>query len=60
MSDKVEVFAEVLKAYGVDRFRVWTCTCGQKNRVDAAKVVCLASRVKCGKCGEFLKAPRHD
>lgn len=54
--DKTETFAQAMAEHGVERMRIWTCTCGQKNRVDAAKVLGLASRVKCERCGEFLKA----
>ena len=56
MSDVLEL-AAAMDRHGIDRFRIWTCACGQKNRIDAIKVIALASRVKCGKCGEFLKAP---
>ena len=57
---KVGFFAEKMAAVGFDRFRIWTCACGQKNRVDAAKVIGLASQAWCGKCGSVLKAPHVD
>lgn len=55
-------FNEMLREYGVDMNRIWTCQCGQKNRVDTAKIVTSAARAKCGKCGSVLKyeEPKAD
>lgn len=54
----VDLVARAIEMNGkIERFRVWACSCGQRNRVDVAKVVGWGSQVKCGKCGEIVKAP---
>jgi len=53
----IDIVARAMAKNGVARFRIWTCSCGQKNRVDAAKVVGLAAQVKCGKCSAIVKHP---
>lgn len=46
----------LLAKHGVEQIRVLTCEgCGQKNRVDLARVLAEEVVPRCGKCGAFLR-----
>ena len=55
-----EKLAAVLLVSGIQRHRVWECACGQKNRVDVARVIAEADRPICGRCRAALTQRAED
>lgn len=55
-----EMLARALMMSGIERHRIWTCHCGQKIRVDVARLVVDASRVRCGSCRCVLPDRARD
>jgi hypothetical protein len=60
MVNYTEMLARALMMSGVERYRVWTCHCGQKIRVDVARLVADATRVRCGACKCVLPDRARD
>jgi len=46
------------RALGDDRFGIYICPCGQKNRVDMVKAVFTAAL--CGRCKKEIPRPRAE
>lgn len=55
-----EKLALALLVSGIQRHRVWECTCGQKNRVDVARVIAEAERPLCGRSRATLTQRAED
>lgn len=54
-----DYMARAMRMNGVMPTVIWSCpSCGQKNRVDKAKVFGLAARPICGRCRAFLRGPQ--
>jgi hypothetical protein len=46
------------RALGEDRFGIYICACGQKNRVDMVKTTFAAAM--CGRCKREIPRPRAE
>jgi hypothetical protein len=55
--DVEKLLRDAIEKHAVKEFRIWTCACGQKNRVSAVKVIALASQARCGRCKAVVLPP---